>query len=792
MDGSLGQALLLKSPSLRKKEEFKRASIVIANRLAISARKKQHRFVMMVPPPSDSTCNVLCAGLLFADFVHKSAPKLVPEEEKGSLLGTELLLITHAVGSTIDNLREFSLGAGAGCIQDYWHIESFSRYYKPITSGARIFVANHGWIIDGLPKTDKNVAIIDATHPRTLTKVQQLLAILEDFRLVLLITPPLMKRELTELGWPERTSVWFWDPESKRQIKEILSNKCLSPSVPPKRSIWLSQDSEVDAALDELHDSLGRCTSIAGNKQVPGIREAWSLYHRLRQLSAPLPQVEDATFRTWGSIPFRKRIERLQNEWPETFEIEVRWPAVIEGLRSIYNLLSSREEPVKFWVIAERAQKYMAKRIPIRIVVPTEHEATILNVTYNLLIDGWIQAQQAENVEIVSVREEARRVSNGDHRLTILSGFRVGRQRYLDIYPEFETEVVAYPYEAEIELLQQDQLYSFAETIQNDIERSEFLKRLGLPIKAGAASNLSQRPEIMVSGRSEATARKARVIMPEPWIEIDKLASESIPGSWDEDVMEHPTDEVGSTRQRDQDVFVRFSDGRVINYAPWDMLDIYHSGTEDIRKHKAEEVQRGMKAIRMVDQSYDSLFDRLIEALNAKLGPYSGLTLELWNRAKAALFKRYDYKVLPMHRDLQAKGLSVDYPATLSWFRDERLSPQASLGFSKNVQESNLPEAMAPQQYPDFKVVAEHSGIYPNEKMIKDTFQVIREERGRRRNAGHVLHNLLRAIASGNGYDHALAEARKFDAGVGEVLAAVDVQEIAEVRKVDRTKSGTR
>jgi hypothetical protein len=52
------------------------------------------------------------------------------------------------------------------------------------------------------------------------------------------------------------------------------------------------------------------------------------------------------------------------------------------------------------------------------------------------------------------------------------------------------------------------------------------------------------------------------------------------------------------------------------------------------------------------------------------------------------------------------------------------------------------------------------------------------------------LHDLLRAIASGDGYDQALKGARDLGSEVADVLAAVDVQPIREVRLVDHGSAG--
>jgi hypothetical protein len=198
-----------------------------------------------------------------------------------------------------------------------------------------------------------------------------------------------------------------------------------------------------------------------------------------------------------------------------------------------------------------------------------------------------------------------------------------------------------------------------------------------------------------------------------------------------------------------------------------------------------------MRAVLLVDGMYESLFDRLIDALQARLEVYAKMILGLWDQAKAAVLQKHRYNRSDIWNSLYKKGLQIEYGAMLAWFRNDKLSPQLGLGFSQSISGSHANEAIGPQKYSNMKIVAEDSGLYPDESMIQATFKVIEEERQRRRRAGKSLHELLRAIASGTGYDRALSEARKLDSMVADVLAAVEIQPIRDVRIVGRVPEST-
>lgn len=784
---SLGHALLKRDVLSQATPRFERASVVMASRVAAASRRSDQRFIFMAPPPCDYLGCVISAGLLIADFAYRMMPASVPPGESGTLLDGDLLVITHAVGETVERLGGLSLGGEK--IQDYWYVGSYSRYYRS-HGKARVFVANPGWVMDGIPGRRIYGLVIDATHPRTLSKTLMLLERIGKPPLQIIVTSPLLKADLSNLGYPEKAKLWLWDPEAKKNIDEVVSGLPAPSLGAGKRSIWVCQDPEVDEALAGVHDLLSSCKTISG-QPMPAVWEAWALLQRFRQLAVPLAQIEDSTFRVWGALSFGKRLERLKNEWPDTFSVEVRWPKIIEGLHSVYDLLRKRQEPAKFWALAERAETYLKQGArKLRIVVPTEHEGTILNVNLDCVISGWLRAQQDGSIEVVSAKEEARRVSQGESKPTLLAGSRSGAQRYLDVYPDYPTEVVAYPYEADLDVAQQERIYDFVEGLQGDRKRAETLSALGFPAGSGPEAGKSPRPVVHVEGTVTDRVRKARIVVPEPAsLDLEQLAGSGVSASWDDEPRAEVELREGTYRKREKDVIVTYPDGRVVEYATWQMVDVYHPGTGDIERVNACDLKPGMQVILLVDGLYESLYDRLLEALRVRLGVYTKMVLLMWDKAKAELLKKHNGRRKDLYLHLLGKGLAVDYTTLLAWFRNESLYPQLSLGFGGSSGKRSS-EIIAPQQYENMKILAEDCGQYPSEGMIKETFRAIQEERGRRRKAGHALHELLRAIASGEGYDRALKGARELGSEVGDVMAAVDVQPVREIRIAAHRMSG--
>ncbi|MFZ5898175.1 MAG: hypothetical protein ACOYU7_03165 [Bacillota bacterium] len=524
--------------------------------------------------------------------------------------------------------------------------------------------------------------------------------------------------------------------------------------------------------MAEAYELLALCQRDA-RSSFPPLWEAWSLYHRLRQLAVPLAQLEETSYAAWGTLQLRKRLERLRQEWPSDVYLEARWPRLTEVLQDAYDFLLKSEEPPKFWGVAERvAEALRSPGLPcLRIVVPTKREGAILSLLLSLLEEGWSEAQQQGWVEVVTAREEARLAAAGDFAPTLLLGYRAGAQRYLDLYPPQVIEVIAYPHEAGIDKALQERIYSFAERFQENQVREAVLRDLRIQAKSTEQGRCSPRPRIRLAGVTSYKIRKAKLLLLDPSpLDLERLAGTGLPTAWDEELMEVAQEKRNETHERGRSVEVTFADGRKANYTLWQSVYIYYPAVEQVRRCTASELYPGMHMVVLVDALYESLYERLLEAIRARVSPHTLIVLELWNRAKGVLLQKHCGNRRDLHRALERRGFQVGYHALRAYFGGEDLDDQA----------------LAPLRYADMKVMSEYSGLYPNEETIRMTFAAIQQERQRRREAGRALHALLRAIVTGEGYDSALEGAQLLGHEVAEVLAAVEVRTVQDVRITDR------
>lgn len=766
--GALPIALLRGSVFPSDIPPYERASAVMAAQMAVASLQKKQRLILMAPPPTENLPRVVSAGILISHLVYERGMNDVFHKEKPLLEG-DLLLVTHAVGSAIDELRNLHLGGVP--LYNIWSVASYSRYTPVDDERPRVFVANAGWVLDGLPRGRLAAMVIDATNPRTLVKLPQLLYNAEDLRIVIAVTPPLLEMELKRLGFPGKINAWLWDPEAKRSIAELLSHKERFSNLSPTRNIWICDNREIDRVLEEIYEILAECQR-EWRKPFPPLLEAWSLYHRFRQLTVPLAQLEETSFSTRGALPFKKRLERLCEVWPHDVFLESRWHRLTRVLIKAYDILLKIEEPPKFWSVAERVTEALGttSKSHLRIVVPTVREGMILSLLLSQLEEEWMKAQQEGRIEIITPKEEARFSAMGKFGPTMLLGYRASSQRYLDLYPPYDTEVIAYPHEAVIDQIYQERIYEFAERLQEDHLRKAVLHCREISGNSIGSGKKSQRPDIFVIGTRNYEIRKAKVLHFEPSLfDIDHLADLESLIAWDEEVreanFESKTEMKGSSRK----VEVVFNDGRKVNYAPWQSVYVYYPIIEQVRRCSAIELQPELQLVVLVDAVYEGLYERLLEAIRSRISPHTLIVLDLWDKAKYVILQKHGGNRRDLHRALQQRGLQVGYEALTAYFQGDDLEEQG----------------LAPQQYRDMRILAEYSGLYKSEETIRLTFSVIQEERKRRRNAGRVLHTLLRAIVTGKGYEQALEGARKIGHEIAEVLAAVEVRTIEKVRIID-------
>jgi len=733
---------------------FARATAVMSSRIALKSLSEPKRFIFMVPHPEDELSWVIPSTLLITDLVRKQTSQ--------TLLKGDLLLVTNTSGSALAELQRIKLGDTS--LQEIWQVDSYSRYKPSLGSKPAVFVANVGWVKEGIPERTIGTVIINGMHPRTLGKVPGVLATIKDVPLSFVICPPLLEHELKDLGYPEMAETWLWDPSAQHRVAEILSVPSRVDLSVKERDVWICPDPEIDGLLSEVHALLG-AAQRESRKAFPPFWGAWGIYHQLRNLSVSLSQFEDAAFDTWGASTIRKRLGFLVSEWPEELALEARWRQIIQGLEKTYEVLLKHQEPAKFWAIAQRVEHYLKQdEEAVRIVVPSEREVALLSVALSHVTDDWGDAQEEGRIEVISARAEARMLSGGNFRKTILTGYRAGQHRHLDLYPGYKIEIVAYPYEASVDQSLQSRIYNFTEEFQHPDARKRALDYVGMECPSSSESLISPRPAISLMGEIKHNIEKVIEPLQDPSaFDMEKLAESGFSEDWTDEPISAFGEHKGDEKEITEVVQIIFVDGQRVNYLRYQGVDVYSPGTEQIYRYEAYKVKSGMRVVTMVDGVYENLHERLVEALNSRLNAYHQMLMSLWEQAKLKALLMHNGNRRDLHRALAQKGLSTEYAAIVSLFRDGDF------------------EIIAPQQFEDMKILAEHSGVYPKRNLVSLTFKVIQNERGRRKKAGRALHGLLRAIASGDGYSQALSMAKEIGTEISEVLEAVEIKEVENV-----------
>lgn len=769
---------------------FERASGVFAARAALAAAKGRHlgrkaRLNLLVPNATQELARYLAVSLLMADFVHRDGTR-VPADEACTLLRGDLLFVTQNIRRCVNLLRGLRLGHLR--LTDYWRVEVLSAYTRPGDARPRVFVANPGW--RGTLGSDRRfgAVVIDVSHPRTARHLPELLEqpAVSASPLQVAVVPPWEEARLAPLlnGHRHARTTWAWDPAAAAAVEGVLLGQEV-PFETPQRTIWVCDDEAVAEKLELAHGVLMGAARLAGGRLPPAVLEAWAVYHRLRQLVLPLLDVEEERRRAYRTLPLGERLERLSDVEPQAggsigAYLDANWSRLVGVLEAAYTLLLRRAEPAKFYGLANAVTEYLESgdavnappRTPdrsLRVVVPTEHEANLLTSLMGDLVDGWAEALQDGTVTLSTAREEPRLVAEGLTSETVILGFRTGENRYLDVYPGVPVHVVAYPYELAVDEAVQARCHSFVERLQDDSTRFAELTAL-LPSLAtvrgnGGVAPRQGRARVVHRFEPGAQVREVRSATPEA---VEPLAVGTIAGlSWADEVpIELGQDSTGAKTQAPAVGFVEIVDeeGDRVIYPETQLLDVYFAATDRLERVPAGRVREGSLLVVLVDDRYDGLFRRFLEASREEQDPRAAVALAFWQRAKQVALMRHGGNRRLLYRELHGRGLSVGYEAVASYYAaGER-------------------EVLAPDRFGDFQLLAEVSGVYTQDAHVRRAFGHVRAERIARRTCGRLLHGLLRRLAGGAHYEAALASAQVLGTPVEEVAAAVSLCEVCEAR----------
>ena len=747
---------------------FEKVSAAIAVRFALLAHDKPQTLFLLVPEASDMTARYIAAALLVGDFAHKNgAVHLIPPEV-GPLIDGDLLLVTQSVSPSKTALEEIRLGSQYPLGQ-LWEVAALTRYCSTRSTKPRVYLANPGWAVENLPERPFGAVVIDATHPRTLAQLKTILAgPVSKSPVRIVVLPPVDKAFLQDCGYPTSVSAWLWDPQAKQDADAIAGNGSQGNHEPTTRTVWVcGEDEEGAAVLGTVHQRLTDILHKASNRLIPGLMHAWGIYHRLRQLTVPLVQLEQATGLAWGGNLKRHVTALAMVEGHGNPVWETTWPGLKSEIERAYEVFLQREEPAKFWVLASRIEKWLRNPVEkdYRIVVSSQQEAGLLWRMLEDAVDGAKDVRAEGAIEIVTAHEEAKLIASGQFAHTLLSGARSARTRYLDVYPHDDIEELAYPFEARMEQAVLERLYDFTASLVDDHGRGTFLEPLGL--KADASAALCRKfpaPRLQCfvgEGREIHLVTEAMV---SGGIDLDRLANSGDTQS--DEQYQYVFDGGQAVSNNGCLIEVDYVQGVRARYPDCHRVDVFFSETDQIQRKQVKDLQPGWQVVTFVDARYESLFKRLTEAVDQRLPQRDRMALALWHVAKPAALARFKGDKRALFQDLKSKGLSSDYTTVLSWLRE------------------GDEDVLAPQHLDEFLILAKVTGCYPDESLLARTFRCIQHHRGQNRQAGIALHALLRAIRTGDGYEEALEGARKFDAAVGDVLTAVELLEVRSVRSI--------
>lgn len=761
---------------------IERASGVLASKLSSHLSKgDKTRLIFVLPNATQALGRFIAVSLLLADFVRQKIGQ-------HAVIGGDLLLITQQIRNCVDLLRDIGGRHRSEkiAITEFWPIEVLSQYAPPADSKPRVFVSNPGWSSILGERKPFGTVVIDASHPRTSNHLGTLLKqpSIESAPVQILVIPPWENDRIQALSEPNRKSdlIWAWDPGAVEAIEELLGELPLARPTIPERVIWLSGDDEVEDKLIELHSLLVGAMK-AGKGFVPaGVLGAWSTYHRLRQLAVPLILLEEERREAYQTLTIQDRIRALEDEPPEAHGpigtyLETNWPRIISAFKDLYEILLHRKEPSKFYTLASILEEFLESRTSsdtLRVVAPTAHESNLIVTLMGDIVEAWADALQTGAVSLTTVKEEPRLVAEGSVQQTILLGFRTSETRYLDVYPGIPVHVVAYPYEAEVDDKIQRRIHASIERLQENEPRTLVLKQLNLdstspsPSKQFSDSSVpkSKRPEVRQRFEVLPRPEKRRFLDEEV---VEPLNLQTVFGpSWFEEISVSPAGQTAGTRIRQAVEYCEVIDtlGNDYRFPVERLVDVFREATQKKERVPAEELEPGMVMVVLVDDPYEEIFHRLLEAIHEQQDIGARMALALWQHAKAALLTQHGGNRMKLYRLLQTNGLSVDYGAVVGWYQ------------------TGEDERIAPLRRQDFVIVARASGLYPDPTQIEATFNCIQRERISRRKWGRRLGRLLFHIAAGQHYEAALESADAIGSALEEIAAAVTLREIDSVRRL--------
>jgi hypothetical protein len=706
-----------------------------------------HSIGFIVPSGGKRLARHLALSLLIGDFAHQKAGS--EGGRKNGIVEGDVLLVsqkTHTAERLISNypIGDYSLS-------DFWNV---TRGLPDQESGVRpqLSVVNPGWIKEKREIPDLFYSVIfDGTHPRIIPNLESIVG-KANARLKVLVAPALgsyRTNNLKESG----IDLWLWDEETKDVAASSLDlSEWSFPDPSPSVRVTPVENEEVDFYLEYAHNHLMEMIE----EEHSLLARPWILYNYLRRLTVPILDLDKARRELFHARPISKLLEELPNSVDGSAILETNWPEVVGALQSAYEKLKQYTRPPKQDALIERVQEYLGQDAgPVRIVLPTKHEARLLSTQLSQHIDGLASAIQDGALQFV---RESRRESLSNEGVDIIPGYRTGRFRHLSAIPGSNIDMLALPHEVDAGKRVLGSLKSGLESTSRSENRSSFLTSIGLSPHDTTEVDPATSIQVKVSSGTSGEGKQAKLGDPsEEEITLDEIIpSLNTSHSEIEDAVSSDGDETRD--DRGVQVAVRFEDGSRRSYPPGRMVSVWYE--EDIQRVSAQDLMVGQRTIVFVDEAYSDLYERFLETISQHRSNNHETALQTWRYLKQEALSGHS-SVQELYQSLNAQGLSVEKHAVASWYDT---GPNGTI---------------APRKRDDLAVLVRHAKPDLSDQAIDTLFGFIKSERQTRRNAGRWLKKLLRNAAS----TQSAPSLDGIEADMTELYDATGIRTIAELEK---------
>ncbi|ACB74473.1 hypothetical protein Oter_1187 [Opitutus terrae PB90-1] len=626
-----------------------------------------------------------------------------------------------------------------------------------------LLVANPGRALQGGPTLrGLRAMVIDASHPRTLQHLPALLAHhdLQQIPLRIIIAPP----HEALLDGERARMTWLWDIPAMEGVHRLLKPNAFPLPAWGPRSYWLTADAALDEKFGEAERLLSEATRLGGSVTPPEIVEAWAALSAARALTVPLEQAERSWRNSRLGLRLKDRIEALRRASPTAngdlrHYLALHWVSLVDALAAAYERLANAGAPPKFFRLIDALDEFTERRdVPIRIVTPTESEAPLLASRLAELDADLAVAIDEGTITVMPQREEAKRVAEGNSRITLLTSARSSRYRYLDLFNSQEIHVIAYPTEGVRDRQRLERSYNRWQPMANG-HRSKVALQLKLTV-GSSAGPAWKAPTVTIHTSTAIPPLTRAMELPDTSLDADWTAVDDAPP--EAPIRVSATTAPPAPRGA---VILDLVDGGRIAFPGRSLVDIYRPETEKLVRVPVRQVAAGDFLVTLLDDDCDSLFERLCEVADRRRPALNTAHLERWKVAKSRVYQRFAGLPGLIFNKLEGK-ISVGQQALSAWFGNER---------------DDEGECLAPREEADFKQVATLSEVYRDDQDMHATFRSIHEERVNRRKLGRQLRAALKSLSRGQRFEQALRTAEALDSEVEEVMHALESREIAKV-----------